>query len=163
MAVRFSADDALALAVKIEENGSRFYRAAAEKVKEQDAVDLLKRLADWELTHQQKFAAIKVKLSEKERQPTAYDPDNEAELFLAALADRTVFDTKEDPLAALGARPGLKHILEEGIRREKESIVFYVGLREVVPAKLGGDKVDGIIKEELSHIVALNQTLAKIK
>lgn len=163
MSVSFSADDALSIAVKIEENGSEFYRVAGDKVSDGECTDLLLQLAHWELTHVEKFAEMKSDLTDEERKPTAYDPDNESALFLAALADRSVFEVSEDPLAALGESPSMEAILEEAIVREKESIVFYVGLREVVPERLGKDKIDAIIKEEMSHITMLNRQFRRLK
>jgi rubrerythrin len=42
---------------------------------------------------------------------------------------------------------------------ERDSIAFYVGLKEAVSRKAGKDKVEDIIKEEMGHIVALNEIL----
>jgi rubrerythrin len=50
-------------------------------------------------------------------------------------------------------------ILKLAIEVEKDSIVFYIGLKIFVPAKAGKDKVEEIIEEEMGHIVVLNQKL----
>jgi len=162
MQVSFSADDALSIAVKIEENGSKFYQVASDKVSVGECTDLLLQLAHWELTHVEKFAGMKSDLTDDERKATAHDPDNQAGLFLQALADRNVFEMGEDPLASLGESPTMEAILNEAIAREKESIVFYVGLRELVPERLGRDKIDAIIKEEMSHISMLNRQFKRL-
>jgi rubrerythrin len=43
---------------------------------------------------------------------------------------------------------------------EKDSIAFYTGIREVIPEAWGRDKMEGIIKEEMSHIRLLGERLA---
>jgi len=49
--------------------------------------------------------------------------------------------------------------LKMAIGVERDSIAFYVGLKEAVSRKAGKDKVDDIIKEEMGHIVTLNEKL----
>ena len=49
----------------------------------------------------------------------------------------------------------IKDILEIALNSEKESVVFYFGLKGLVPVKAGRDKVEAIIMEELNHITTL--------
>jgi rubrerythrin len=48
------------------------------------------------------------------------------------------------------------------IGMEKDSITFYVGLRESVLPKAGKDKIDDIIKQEYSHIQTLSAKLHQL-
>ncbi|MBT7259953.1 MAG: rubrerythrin, partial [Desulfobacula sp.] len=48
------------------------------------------------------------------------------------------------------------------IQAEKDSIIFYLGMKEIVPEKSGKAKIDDIIKEEMSHIRIIAQKLAAI-
>ena len=57
----------------------------------------------------------------------------------------------------------MKDILKAAIGAEKDSIVFYLGMKELVPEKLGKDKLDGIIKEEMAHIKLLSSRLIATK
>ena len=68
--------------------------------------------------------------------------------------------TKADPSDKLTGRESLEEILQTAIGLEKDSITFYLGIREMVPEKLGKDKVDRIIKEEMSHVVMLTEELS---
>jgi rubrerythrin len=45
---------------------------------------------------------------------------------------------------------------------EKDSIVFYLGMKEMVPERLGKDRIDGIIKEEMGHLALLGKELAAL-
>jgi rubrerythrin len=62
-----------------------------------------------------------------------------------------------DPFAAatLTGRETLGDILTLAIGLEKKSVLFYLGLRDMVPPKLGGKRIEKIIEEEKSHIAAL--------
>jgi len=48
------------------------------------------------------------------------------------------------------------------LEREKDAIVFYLGLKEAVAENLGRNDVDLIIKEEMSHITYISEELAKL-
>jgi rubrerythrin len=49
------------------------------------------------------------------------------------------------------------------ISREKESIVFYLGLKGLVPENLGRNKIYDIIREEMKHLRLLSNKLASLK
>ena len=54
-------------------------------------------------------------------------------------------------------------ILKAAIEAEKDSIVFYLGMKNAVPEKLGKDRIEGIIKEEMGHIRLLSRELVQLK
>ena len=56
----------------------------------------------------------------------------------------------------------MEEILKTAISAEKESIVFYLGMKDVVPAHLGQQKLDDIIKEEMGHIRLLSKELLEL-
>ena len=163
MGIRFTADEILAIAEKIEENGIVFYAAAAEKVSASNLAELLKKLSQWETAHAKIFAAMRKELTEKEKEPITYDPNNEAALYLQAVADGTVFKLDEDPWVALGPNPTPESIINVALGREKDSVVYYTGVKEIVPASLGKERIDEIISEELGHIRQLNNTLLQLQ
>ena len=41
--------------------------------------------------------------------------------------------------------------------------MFYSGIRDMVPARLGRDKIDEIIREEVSHVAMLEKQLASLR
>lgn len=45
----------------------------------------------------------------------------------------------------------------------KDSIVFYLGMKEMVPENFGKAKIDAIIKEEMTHIKLLSKELVALK
>ena len=57
----------------------------------------------------------------------------------------------------------MEEILKAAITAEKDSIVFYLGMKKAVPERLGSDKVDEIIEEEMRHITMLSEQLLVLK
>ena len=99
----------------------------------------------------------------RETEATAFDPDNEAALYLNAMADGHGGEGAPSVADKLTGNESLEEILTTAIGLEKESILFYLGIIEMVPAKLGKDKISGIIAEEKKHIVTLTNALQKAK
>jgi len=159
MSVTFNAIEIFEIAERIERNGVQFYRKAAEGLSDQDLRQTLLDLADMEAEHEETFANMRKQISYKERELITFDPENEMTLYLQAIANGHVFDLKKDPSEQLTGKETVEDVLKLAIEAEKDSIVFYVGLQNFVPAKAGKDKVEEIIKEEMDHIVELNQRL----
>ena len=163
MSFEFNPDEVLQMAVQIERNGARFYRKAGELVKDAEARELLLKLADWEEGHERVFADIRAQLTTPERQAAVFDPDHEAALYLRAMADGHVFDVRIEPAELLTGREEIEEILRLAIGQEKDSIIFYLGLKEIMPEKLGRGRIDEIIKEEMGHIAFLNREIASLR
>lgn len=160
MPIRFSADEVMSIAERIEVNGAHFYETAASKLHEPvRAQMLLLELAKWEMTHQQTFATMRQQLPSAQKDTEVFDPDNEIVLYLQSFADEHVFNPKQDPIARLGEHPSYRDILLTAIGLEKDSIVFYLMMKPFVPQSLGQSKVDAIVKEETTHVAILNREL----
>lgn len=162
MTVTFNAFEVFEMAEQIERNGVDFYRKAAENFKDQDTHNTLLELADWEAEHVATFTTMKNELTKEQRQPVVFDPDDEAALYLRVIADGHVFHIKE-PIEQLTGKESAEDIYNTAIGMEKESIVFYAILKDLVPTEADKDKVQDIIKEEISHIGILNQKLTALK
>jgi rubrerythrin len=157
MSYDFNANDIFEMAEQIERNGAIFYRKAAADVTDPDAKNFLADLAVMEDNHEKTFSAMRKKLSEAEKTQTAFDPTGEAASYLKALADTRVFFEKEIDTRSMQA------ILKAAILAEKDSIVFYLGMKDLVPEGLGQSRLDDIIKEEMSHIKLLSHRLIATK
>ncbi len=157
MSIDFNADEVFEIAEQIERNGAKFYRTAAENVTDADKRKILINLAEMEDEHEQTFKTMRSELSQDEKVVTTFDPEGESERYLRALADTRVFYEKEIDTTSF------EEILKAAIAAEKESIVFYLGMKAVVPAHLGKEKLDGIIKEEMGHISLLSKELMEFR
>ncbi|MFP4194214.1 MAG: ferritin family protein [Desulfosalsimonas sp.] len=153
----FSAEDIFKLAEEIEVNGEQFYRTAAGEVPDQSSKDMLLGLAEMEKEHKKFFEQMRSELKDKEKTDTVFDPEGEAESYLKALADIRVFFEKPVDTSSM------KNILKDAIQAEKDSIVLYLGMKEMVPEKFGKNRIDKIIKEEMGHIRQLSGELKNLK
>lgn len=162
MAFTFSADEIFQMAEQIERNGSKFYRHAADRARDGGLRQRLLKLAEWELKHEQRFRALHAELTPKDREPTTYDPEGQAGLFLQAMADGHVFNVNEDPTQVLSGQETMPALLKIALGLEKDSIVFYLGMKKMIVPPAGReaeDRMDGIIHEEMTHIGMLNTEL----
>lgn len=167
MTFDFNADEIFEMAEQIEINGAKFYREMADRISEDSIRQLFLDFAAMEDVHKKVFADMRASLSDQERESRVFDPEGESAQYLRALADLRVFDKKAEeafPLTAGLEEPEkLKEVFWGAISREKEAIVFYLGLKGLVPEKLGRKKIDNIIQEEMKHIRLLSNKLASIK
>jgi len=159
----FNADELFEIAENIERNGARFYQAAASLAGTAKVKEVLLGLADMELQHEKTFASMRAELSEEQKAPLTFDPDHQAAQYLQALAEGKVFDLKSDPTRRLTGKEGLEEVVRLAVALEKDSIIFYLGMRDLVPGRAGQAKLDDIIREEMQHIVVLTGQLPGTK
>jgi rubrerythrin len=157
MGMPFNADEVFEMAEQIEKNGAKFYRAAAKNFPDVNKVFL--DLAAMEDQHLKTFAAMREELSGTESDSPVLDPYDEAQMYLQVMADGHVFDMKADLVEQLSGCKSPEDVIKMAIGIERDSIVFYVGLKESVSQKAGKDKVEAIIREEVGHIAILKKKL----
>jgi len=157
MSHAYSADEIFDMAEQIERNGAKFYRDAAENVSDSETTDFLLMLAKMEDNHLRTFSNMREELSGKETESPTFDPNNEAALYLRSLADSKIFFKKDIDTSSL------EEVFKAAIDAEKDSIAFYLGMKDLVPGHLGKEKLDEIIKEEMRHIRILNDKLIDLK
>jgi rubrerythrin len=153
----FNADEIFEMAEQMERNGEKFYKSAAATIDDEAHKKLLLELAAMETDHEKTFKAMRSDLKAAEKSATVFDPEGEAALYLRALVDTRVFFEKKVDVSSM------EKILKAAIEAEKDSIVFYIGMKNAVPEKLGRDRIEGIIKEEMGHIRLLSRELAQLK
>lgn len=163
MSYDFNADEIFQIAEQIERNGAMFYRKMAGTISDENIKKELQNLEAMENDHEKTFSSLRANLSAKERKQTTFDPEDETALYLKALSDIRVFDkqAEKDFVVPAGSSEEeiTRKIFREAINLEKESIVFYIGIKELVPEALGKKKIDEIIKEEMGHIRLLSSKL----
>jgi rubrerythrin len=155
MDYNFTADEILEVAIRIEANGASFYRKAAAAQPDESNRAFLEQLANMEDTHQATFEKMRSSLEPTEKQPTVFDPNQETAQYLAAMADTHGGEGSPTAADALTGDESIQEIIDIAIGLEKESILFYLGLKDFVPPEYGQDKLDRIIREEQQHIIQL--------
>jgi rubrerythrin len=153
MSYDFNADEVFEMAEQMERNGAKFYRDAAENTADASNKEMLIGLSKMEEAHEKMFESMRAELKAAEKASTVFDPSGEAGVYLRALVDSRVFFEKEIDVTSM------VEILKSAIEAEKDSIVFYLGMKEAVPENLGKDRIEAIIKEEMGHIRMLSKEL----
>ncbi len=159
----FNIDEVFEMAEQIERNGVAFYNKAAEMFPEYTKKSIFLKLAEMEKEHEKRFHQMRLDLAKKERELSQFlDPQGEAAAYLRAMVSGKVFDPKLDPTTRFNHVRSLSEVLRIAIDVEKDSIIFYLGLKEMIPQGLGKDKVDLIVREEMSHVTILSNLLEKL-
>ena len=159
----YNADEVFEIAQQIERNGAAFYLEASKIIDESDAKALLTNLSQWESEHERAFAQLRAKLADlNQAGPGQLDPENLQGQYLRAIADSYIFNVEEEPADLLAGNPPLQDILEMALDREKNSIVFYLGIKLDLPDPIDCERIDKIIKEEMHHVVFIRRELDKL-
>lgn len=150
--------DVVNFAIRIEENGERFYREAAEIITNQAVRDLFQRLAREEIGHRKTFENLLSGLGDY-RPPETYEGE-----YLAYLKDfidgKAVF--KEHPrIGDLAKASSTVGALDFAIQRELDSMLYYQEIKRFVDTKRG-NTIDLIIDEERKHFAILSKLRAEV-
>ena len=158
MKKHFSTVEVLEIAQDMELDGKTFYLEAAARVKDKEIKTLLMDLADWEQKHYELFSEMLKKIIGTAGQEIV-DPDDEASLYINAIVSGSVYDKNQDVESLIAECVTEMDYLNSALRLEKDSIAYYLGLKEMVSAQEGKTVIDDIIKEEMSHIRVLSEKL----
>jgi rubrerythrin len=151
----FKANDAVLAALEIETRGEKFYLQLAEKAEDSKTRKLFTYLAGEETKHKDTFQALYDRLG-KVSLPAG---SNEAEFanYMNALIDtHTLF--RQTDSALMEDVKSRKDAILKAMVFEKESILFFMELKDMVPE---GEKkfIDECIDEEREHLRQLNEML----
>mgnify|MGYP003471857707 FL=1 len=147
MATLLYINEIVNFAIERETESYALYKELSEKVVQDEAKNLFSVLMQEEQAHKTYYSTFLSTIEAK--QSPGVSEDEEYAAYMRTLIDsrRTV----KEPTIDLN---NLTEVLDFAIAREKDAVLFYVGLENFVPDK---DKstVKTIIKEEGNHIVKL--------
>lgn len=156
----FNIDEVFEIAEQIERNGAFFYTMAAERFPEYSKKAIFTKLADMEKEHEKRFHNLRMEVTKKEKEISEFlDPTGEAAKYLQSIANSKVFDLRADPTVKFKDVRSVTELLRVAIDVEKDSIIFYLGIKESIPQALGRDKIDLIVKEEMGHVQILTDLM----
>ena len=156
MGLLFDPAEVFQIAVRIEENGEKFYREMAKKLDDPEVVSLFSYLADEEISHREFYETL---LAQTESVEPEEDYPGEYFNYLYSYADGIIFSQEyfEKKLEEIASAEGA---LEFAIGVEWDSIHFYQELKGLVPAH-HRDRLDKLIAEERRHFVRLTKIRKK--
>ncbi|MBD3420448.1 MAG: rubrerythrin [Chitinivibrionales bacterium] len=152
MALAYNAHEIYQIGIGIEENGKKFYDTACLLSDDEDAQKLFSELAAWENTHITLFTELQNALAEHDGKTELFDPDQETLKYLKAAADSHVFVQSIDVEKLVRDCDNPIDILKLALRFEKDSVVVYSTMKDIVPETMGKSRIDRLIREEIMHV-----------
>ena len=146
----FEPSEIYQFAIKIEENGEKFYRRMSQKFKESKVKEIFSYLADEETKHKKIYQEMVSKIEKYE--PLESYP-GEYFTYLRAYADNVIFSKEklEEKISKIG---DLVSAIEFGMNIERDSILYYQDIKNLVPENRR-IPIDKIIEEERRHFLKL--------
>jgi rubrerythrin len=158
--MKYNAYEIIEMAKKMERNAALFYEKASEKVNEPKVKELLSDLSKMESVHEVIFDDLKNLFSDSEWANMNISDDNDMLHYLESMADNIIFDMKNDE-KEIKDMSDIDFVFRFAIGKEKQSVLYYMGIKQLVPESLGRDKIEEIIKEEMKHVAILNDVWKK--
>lgn len=155
----FNAVEVLKMAVRIEENGEKFYRKAMDIQKDPQLREILQELAADEARHGQWFEAMREQLSRESEGEERWVREVSGDLLQSMIGDQT-FSLKEVDPADLDS---VEKILETALEFEKDSILFYEMLRGFMDEGESARALQDIIAEEELHVEILEGRIKALR
>lgn len=147
----FNLKEIFQLAIKIEENGEKFYRQMSKKIENDDARELFDFFADQEVNHREVFAKMSEEIEEKDDNELLSE---EYYQYLKAYADSVIFSERAVK-EAIETISSPVEAIDFAIRREWESIAYYQEIKIFAKEK-NKNIIDKIIEEERKHFTKLS-------
>ncbi|MBN1523052.1 MAG: ferritin family protein [Spirochaetales bacterium] len=162
MSSLLSAREVLAIAQSIEENGAEFYRHAVtlHPIKSESA--FLLRLAGMEEEHRQTFAMMQAEMYEERMEQGDENFINNMDLYLKAVTDSQNLEGSMFAKYLFSGEETMQEIVSVGMDLEKETILYYVGLLDLMKTEHEKKTIERIISEEKSHIITLAGEFKKL-
>ncbi|MCX7945064.1 MAG: ferritin family protein [Deltaproteobacteria bacterium] len=151
MSILIDKRDIINIAVKIEENGEKFYREAAEKVASSEIKELLTVLAKDEVKHKEIFMNML-----KDLNISTDGLTTEYQNYLKAYTERLIFQTSPSDFLEKMKNFDQLWALEFAIQRELDSILYYYELKNIVRTT-EHSLIDKIVAEERLHFEKLSK------
>ncbi len=147
----FEPSEIFQFAIRIEENGEKFYRGMALKLDNKEVKELFSALADEEVKHRLTYEGM---VSNIEKYEPFENYPGEYFAYLRAYADNHIFTPnklKEEMEKIRDAASALKFAID----RELDSILYYQEVKKLLPENQR-NVIDKIIDEERRHFVKLS-------
>lgn len=154
----FTAAEALEMAMQIEKNGEVFYHAVAAKATDPGVKTLFEELAVQEQRHYDVFQKMAGTASGAASPPAPDAERDEYKVYLQATLDDALFAGPDKALAMAEQARDRQAALRTAIGFEKDTLLFFYDLREMVSVA-EQKAIAGIIREEKAHLRRLAKLL----
>jgi len=147
----FSGSEVVEIGIQIEKNGRDYYTTLMNQSKNEKARELFKFLAGEEEKHIVTFQ--KILLGVQKYEPQGLDSD-EYYAYMNDLASEHVFTQEGKGIDVARAIKSDREAIDKAIGFEEDSIVFYEGVKKIVPP-YDVKVVESLIAQEQNHLKQL--------
>lgn len=151
----YSPNELLEMALKIEEDGVVFYSYLSKNSEDQRKKEVFSYLASQEKQHVKDFKEISSGLLD-EVEPEFWD---EASKYIQSIVEGEIFPSAENMIEK-SKNMSLDQVLDSAIQIEKETVIFYEELFDIVRSKKSKEILSKIIREEIGHVRKLSSLKA---
>ena len=153
MSISFSGGELLAIAIDIERRGIVFYDVMAKSAENGEVRLVFQALVDMEHRHVQTFQAMLAEAG-SDKNEEAYSGEEAA--YLKSLVESNIFSDDAITSELFTSLDNDIEALEMAIGLEKDSILFYYQIKDIIPQK-EQLLLERIIAEEKSHLRDLSK------
>ncbi|PLV58693.1 ferritin family protein [Thermotoga sp. KOL6] len=148
----FSAKELLSVAIRVEKEGEEFYRKLSDRFKDKpDIKEFFSYMSRQESEHARTFEKIGEELKVSEE---TYLDLSDAEEYLKSFVEGRFFPDTETMEKYLKEK-SVEEAIDFSISVEKETIIFYYEILELLKNEKAKSLVKGIIEQEKQHVVKL--------
>jgi rubrerythrin len=149
-------DEIVEIAMRLEQGGEAFYTVAADRASTAAVRELFVYLAEQERHHRRAFREMARDGVELALSAEQYE---DFQAYTDALLKKSFFASPESALSQAAEARDERAALQAALDFEKETLLFFHELRDVVRGT-GRQVVEGVIEEERRHIRRLSSALA---
>ncbi|MFC2067718.1 ferritin family protein [Chloroflexota bacterium] len=158
MSISFSGNELIDIAIGIEKRGIAFYDIMARSTENVSARDVFQYLVNMERKHIQIFQDMR---GETDKHPPSESYAREQDAYLRELINGAVF-TDDTATSEMTTKADSDiAAIELAISGEKDSILFYYEMRDIMPPR-SQQTVTEIITEEKTHLRQLSELKKKL-
>ncbi|MFH1715433.1 MAG: ferritin family protein [Elusimicrobiota bacterium] len=140
------------VAIRIEENGEKFYRIASNRILRDSVKEIFSALADEEIKHKEIFEKM---LAEIENYESVDQYPDEYFAYVRSFANDVIFTHKKQQ-EAINSIHNVLNAVEFAIDVERNSVWYYTEMKVLV-TKEQQEILDKIIQEERQHFIKLSK------
>lgn len=159
MEMQIKPNELIHFGMQIEERGFKFFQGMAARVADPEVKKVFELLSDEEEKHYNVFEKMMLEVD-------TYDPPeyymDEYEAYVWTLANNHVLKGKADPEQYLEKATTPVEAVDLALNIEKDTILFFIALKKVVPAE-GRATLDLLIDQENLHVKSLLELKKKMQ
>ncbi len=156
--IPYSAEEALKLAIGVEESGRKFHEEMASETEDQELADLFEKLAAEKVKHKENLESILGETKTEQGEDLSSKLYGKLEdTYLEALAGSKVFTSANEKVRAAKEAKNRNKLVSIAISLEKDTMLFFYEILDKAKNSEDREIIENIIEAEKEHIKSFIQ------